>query len=156
MSGASVFLGVAIQDFSPIAGVGYSHPIIVPRQRSEIAHNYQPVFFGATFAYEAENAAKRVVAVDPFESGWIEVQLVQSRLLAIGPIEVFHPALERRMGRIVKEVPVEAFLMIPFVPLTELTTHEEEFLPRLCIHVTIEKSQIGEFLPVVSGHLSDQ
>ena len=60
------------------------------------------------------------------------------------------------MGRIVKEVPVEAFLMIPFVPLTELTAHEEEFLTRLCIHVTIEKSQIGEFLPVVSGHLSDQ
>jgi hypothetical protein len=46
--------------------------------------------------------------------------------------------------------------VIPLVPLADLAAHEEQLLARMRPHEAVERTQIGEFLPVVAGHLVDQ
>src|SRR5579864_1504466 len=46
--------------------------------------------------------------------------------------------------------------MIPFVPLTELATHEKQLLAGLPIHPRVKHSEIGKFLPLVTRHLRNQ
>ncbi len=46
--------------------------------------------------------------------------------------------------------------MVPFIPLADLAAHEEELLARLSVHVPVQEPQVGELLPVVSGHLAQQ
>src|SRR5882672_3260247 len=53
-------------------------------------------------------------------------------------------------------MPVQTRLMAPLSPLTELSTHEEQFFPRLRKHVSQQKSEIGKLLPVISWHLSQK
>ena len=52
-------------------------------------------------------------------------------------------------------MPVEAALMAPLLPLTELAAHEQKFLPRVRPHPGIEEAEVGKFLPPVTGHLID-
>jgi hypothetical protein len=52
-------------------------------------------------------------------------------------------------------VPIQALVMIPLARLAELASHEEQLLPRLCIHVPVQQAEIGELLPLVSGHFSE-
>src|SRR6266516_2364854 len=53
-------------------------------------------------------------------------------------------------------MPVETLLKVPFVPLSEFPAHEEKLLARMPVHVSIEKSEVGKFLPSVSRHLVEQ
>src|SRR5919201_2020434 len=43
--------------------------------------------------------------------------------------------------------------VVPFVPLTEFATHEEQFLAGLAAHPGVEHPQVGKLLPFVSRHL---
>ena len=60
------------------------------------------------------------------------------------------------MRHVVEEVPVERRVVVPLPPLPDLPSHEEKLLSRLRIHVGEQQPEIGELLPVVAGHLSDQ
>ena len=60
------------------------------------------------------------------------------------------------MPRLLEEMPVEARLVVPLAPLPELSSHEEELLPRLRVHVAEEQPQVGTLLPFVAGHLGEQ
>ena len=46
--------------------------------------------------------------------------------------------------------------MVPLTPLSELSTHEQQLLARLRVHVTQEESQVGELLPLIAGHFAQQ
>src|SRR5258708_39279210 len=51
---------------------------------------------------------------------------------------------------------MEALMGIPLGRLGELTAHEEDFLSGACPHVSEQRSQIGELLPPIAGHLVEQ
>src|SRR5437667_8701923 len=53
-------------------------------------------------------------------------------------------------------MPVETLLKVPFVPLSEFPAHEEKLLSWMSVHVPVEKSEVGEFLPSVSRHFVEQ
>jgi len=40
--------------------------------------------------------------------------------------------------------------------MSEFPAHEEKFLSWMSVHVTVEKSEVGEFLPSVSRHFVEQ
>ncbi len=46
--------------------------------------------------------------------------------------------------------------MVPFLSLAELAAHEEKLLAGLGVHVAEQDAQVGELLPVVTGHLAEQ
>src|ERR1039458_7797108 len=52
--------------------------------------------------------------------------------------------------------PLYWFGVRPLTHLSKFTTHEKEFLAGLRVHVGEQQSQVGEFLPLVAGHLADQ
>src|SRR5437899_2722918 len=60
------------------------------------------------------------------------------------------------MIALVKQVPIEARIVVPFAPLAKLSTHEENLLARSRPHVAEQGAQVGEFLPAIPGHLVDQ
>ena len=55
-----------------------------------------------------------------------------------------------------QQVPGERSVVVPLLPLAELTAHEEELLPRLAVHVPEEHPQVGELLPFVAGLLAEE
>src|SRR5262252_4990051 len=53
-------------------------------------------------------------------------------------------------------MPVDAGLVVPLAPLSNLATHKEQLLSRLSVHISKEETQVGKFLPVISRHLPYQ
>ena len=56
----------------------------------------------------------------------------------------------------VEQVPVEARVVVPLLPLPDLAAHEEQLLAGLGPHVREQQPQVGELLPVVARHLREQ
>src|SRR4051794_41263892 len=56
------------------------------------------------------------------------------------------------MARLFQQVPVERVVMAPFLFLTELIAHEEQFLAGVPEHEAVIGTHVGESLPVVPGH----
>src|SRR5574337_1337165 len=97
------------------------------------------------------------MAVDPPESVRIAIDLVQSRQPLIKLVQIPHQPLQPLMVRAFREqVPVQTPVVIPLAPLAELSSHEQKLLPRMPIHEDIEAAQVGELLPVIARHLSEQ
>ena len=60
------------------------------------------------------------------------------------------------MRQILEEVPLEALLVGPLPPLTELTSHKQQLFTGLSVHVAEKQTQVGELLPVITRHLAQQ
>ena len=61
------------------------------------------------------------------------------------------------MERLFRKVPVEGDFFIPFMELTEILSHEEEFLARMSHHKTVCRPQVRKLvLKRLSRHLIDQ
>src|SRR5579872_6546226 len=60
------------------------------------------------------------------------------------------------MVRLGEQMPIEAGVVIPFAPLTELAAHEEQLLARACPHIGVERAQVGELAPAVARHFVEQ
>ena len=89
---AAVFLGVAVQKFAPVSPGGHAYAISLARYRSEVTHDYNFFRRRPAFTQQRNNTGSGVIAVDPFKSGRIAVELVQGRLLAINPVQLFAPS----------------------------------------------------------------
>src|SRR6516225_1693827 len=112
---------------------------------------------GAVFclANKAEHAVVGVVEINPFEAKVGVVVLPESRLALIQVIQVLYQFSQTVMERILKQMPVEALIMIPFRPLAEFPSHEEQLFAGMRIHPAIEHSEVRKFLPGVPRHLVD-
>ena len=66
-----------------------------------------------------------VAAVDTFEAFRAAIAGVQRRLGAIEAIEILHPLLQADMGRVAQQVPTDTTFMAPFLPLADLSAHEQ-------------------------------
>ena len=58
-------------------------------------------------------------------------------------LEVFDKGVDYQgfhalVKRIIEHPPVQRLLTVPFVPLAELRTHEQQFLPGVGVHVRVE------------------
>jgi hypothetical protein len=93
------------------------------------------------------------VAVDPFEAEPIEIDLVQCRLAAIESIQIGHVPLHTLVRLPLQQVPLQRFVVVPLVPLTEIAAHEQQLLTGMRPHVTVREPQVREPLPQVAGHL---
>ena len=60
------------------------------------------------------------------------------------------------MGRVFAKMPIQTGVVVPFPPLPELIAHEQHFLTRMAVHIAVERAEIGELLPEVAGHFSEE
>src|SRR4030095_97260 len=81
---------------------------------------------------------------------------MQCRMLTQRAVEIADPTGDSAVHGLLEQVPVETGLVVPLVPLPELTAHEEQLLPRMRPHVSQQQAQISELPPLVSRHLSQQ
>ena len=84
------------------------------------------------------------------------IEFVQRRLLAVEPVQVSCEPLEPRVPIEIAEMPLQAGVVVPLTPLSELSTHEQHFLAGMPIHEGIEGSEVGKALPVIAWHLIEQ
>ncbi len=81
---------------------------------------------------------------------------MQSRLLAVKAVQVADQVLHAGMARVIEQRPGQFAVVVPFVRLCELLTHEQQLLARMPPHEAEVGAQVGVFLPVVAGHLGQQ
>src|SRR6185295_20158442 len=53
-------------------------------------------------------------------------------------------------------MPLDAGVMVPLIPLSELSPHEQHFLAGMPVHEAIEGPEIGKALPFVPWHFVEQ
>src|SRR5215831_7312943 len=53
-------------------------------------------------------------------------------------------------------MPVQAAVMVPLANLTELSSHEQQLLSGQSKHVGVKKTQVGESLPLIAGHFTNE
>ena len=74
----------------------------------------------------------------------------------IEPVQVLDEAAQAVVCGHLREVPVEALVVLPLDELPKLDALEDEFLSRVRPHPGEEHPAVREFLPVVAGHFVDQ
>src|SRR5512135_1669017 len=102
---------------------------------------------------ECHDAPFHIVEIDPLKSLMVKIDLIEGWLSPVNSVKVPDEPLEPLVRLVLHEVPVEALVNIPFIPLAELPAHEEELFPGMAVHEPVEHSQIRKLLPHVPGHL---
>ncbi len=148
--------GVAVEDLVVQPAVRHTQTVGRPRHGREVAaHDQEVVGIGGP-ADEGQHAVLPVVAVDPFEAAAVEVELVERLLRPHETVQVGDRPLQALVLLEPTEVPLQALVEVPLVPLAELAPHEEQLLARMAPHVGIQQPQVGELLPGVAGHLVEE
>ena len=71
-------------------------------------------------------------------------------------VQIAHEALHACVHRIVKQLPVEPNVVVPFTLLSEFAAHEQELLAGRRVHESQIGAQVGEFLPAITRHFGQQ
>ena len=74
-------------------------------------------------------------------------------MIQIEFIQLLVEFLQLCMHRVLKQIPVELFLIVPLVKLADFSAHEGELLAGVSDDIGHEGSQSGKLLPVVARHL---
>src|SRR5262245_3708682 len=151
----TIYLRVAIEDLAPEPGTWHPNAIVDSRDWSKVADDGDDLGLMLGLSHEAQHTLLRVASVNPLEACRTAVQFVQCFLSPIHMSEVRDPTLHLPMRIVLEQTPLEAFIMGPFLPLTEFAAHEQKLLCGLSVHVGVEQAQIGEFLPEVSRHFGE-
>ena len=130
-----VNLSVAIQHLTPFPLMGNTDPIVMAGNRGEVTGHYYAVIAIVTFSLEGHHTVIAVITVNPLEPFIAKIVMMQCRLFPVNSIEIFYPLLQSSVGREFEQVPVQAGLMEPLVPLTEFPSHKEQLLTGLGIHI---------------------
>ena len=152
----AVDLGVAVEDFPVVSAGGNADPVILAHDRREVTDHDDGVFGVLGPAQERDHAVFPVVQLEPFVPLPLEVDLVQSGLRLVERVQVAHQTEDALVIAPLEQVPVEAFVVVPFTPLRDLAPHEEQLLPRVAVHVAVKEPEVREFLPEVARHLVEQ
>src|SRR5436309_135217 len=99
----------------------------------------------STFRALAENSAKfvpRPSQVAP--NGWGK------------PEEIREQRRHSGMQRLIQQMPVERMIVLPLAFLGEFVAHEEELLAGMAVHESVIGAQVGEPLPVVARHATEE
>ena len=152
---AAVMRGVRIEDLAPLAGKRHADAVVVIDIRRKIHDHQASRARIVALAHPGEHVAAGVVGDDPFEAGWIAIQLVQRRQRAIEPVEVADQRLDAGMFLLLEQMPVERTIVVPLALLAELAAHEHQLLAGMSEHEAVIGAQIGKALPVVAGHAAE-
>ena len=110
---------IAIEQLAPETAARCTDSVIVSRNRREIADDRNLFAALGRFTQKADHAPIRVVRVDPFEAGWIAIELAQRRFVPIGFVQRAQPATERAALRVFLQVPGQLGVVVPFLPVRE-------------------------------------
>src|SRR5437763_6842276 len=97
LAAAAVVPGVAVEQLAPEAAVRHPDAVVVARDGCEVEGCEQRALLRPSPAQQGDDALLRVVAVDPAETGGLEVGLVERRLGAEQAVEILEPALQALM-----------------------------------------------------------
>ena len=150
-------LVVRVEYLDVAALLRHADAVAMADLRREVADGDEVVGRVLRLADEGDDAVLVVVAVDPLEAIPVEVDLPECLVVAIEFIEcaaVLEHLLVHRV--LLRQMPVEAVIVIPLDELAELAAHEQQLLAWMCDPIREERAQAGELLPVVARHLADQ
>ena len=139
MTASAVYPCITVEDLFPEATARNSDPVVITWDRGEVTDNEDNVVRGFPFPDEANNALLPVIGVYPLKPFVTEIKFIEGRFFPVEMIQIFYPSLYSLMERVLKDMPFQALLMVPFFPLSKLSTHEEEFFPWMAVHVTKEE-----------------
>ena len=94
------------------------------------------------------------MTVNPAKTFRFKIALVQSTFPAIQLVQLAHQLHHATMIGLITEVPRQARCVIPFRPLAKIAAHEQQFFTRVQPLITEQQTQVGHFLPVITGHLA--
>ncbi len=153
---AAIILRITVEYFSIRARFRHPNEVTFTYGRRKVAGNDHEVVGVLGLSHPNQNAVASILAIDPLEAGTVELVLVEGRLFLINPVQVAKHALHAAVRFPLQQIPLEALIMLPFAPLTELASHEQQLLAGMAPHVTVEQTQVGEALPEIAGHLISQ
>mmetsp|Transcript_21602 Transcript_21602/g.51265 ORF Transcript_21602/g.51265 Transcript_21602/m.51265 type:complete len:788 (+) Transcript_21602:524-2887(+) len=152
---AAVVGRIGVERFLPGGhAIRHAERVALARHRRQIADDDDHAA-RAVAAHPGVDRVFGIVGADPLETAGLAVQPVQCALLAVERVEVTHQALHAGMAVVLQQAPGERLGVVPFLTLGELLAHEQQLLARVAPHEPIVGAQIGELLPVVTGHLGE-
>ena len=123
--------------------------------RRKVTDDHQE-FIGIFSTADKRNNTMAIVAtVDPLKPRFSKILGVEGRFGFIKGVEGGRESLEPLMGWVSEELPFEIAPDVPLTPLPKFHAHEQGFLAGMGKHVGIEAANVGEFLPLVTGHFTD-
>src|ERR1043166_1535522 len=108
---ATVITGIAVENLLPEPAAGRANTVVVPRHRSEVARDEDNGSARPAFADQADDAAFRIAAIDPFKTCGVAIHFVQGRFASVEPVKIADPALETGVMGIGEEIPLERGVM---------------------------------------------
>src|SRR5262249_28232617 len=121
---------VAVEDLLPPPFAGHAERVAAPGHGSEVEDD-EHLAAALAAAEGPQDPVLDVVAVDPLEPRGLAVELVEGPLLAVEPVEITDPLLDPGVGSPVRDVPVQASVVVPLALLAELPAHEQQLLAGL-------------------------
>src|SRR3990167_6672508 len=150
---SAIHLRVAVQDLRPETSPRDSYVIYAPWNSGEIADDKSHFIIIPAFSDKTYYALFPVMKAYPLKPVCRKIQFVQCRFRPVKMIQVFNPLLHPPVKRVFKSVPFQAFFMAPLFPLREFTSHEQELLSGVSIHVSEHEPEVGVSLPFAARHL---
>src|ERR1700688_549247 len=107
---------------------------------------------GSPLADECENAVVGVVQIDPLKSSITIIILGKRRFALVKEIKMLDQLSNTSVQGILKQMPIDTLIVIPFFPLADFAPHEQQFFAGVRVHPGIKHSDIGKLLPWIARH----
>ena len=120
-------------------------------------HDHQQVIlFIGSDAFITKYAIVLAVQLGPFESCFFKVALMQWQLFRIQGIQPGHHVFQFPVSFIIQRCPAQLCVVVPFFPLCKFTTHEDELVAGMGVHVGKQQTIVGKLMPLIAAHFVPQ
>src|SRR5271154_4210408 len=102
---------------------------------------------------ERENALVGVGKIYPFKSSITIIVLRKGKVALVKEIEMLDQSSKTVVQRVLKQFPIDALVVVPFFPLSDLASHEQELFAWVRVHPGVKHAEVGKFLPWITRHL---
>src|SRR5580700_6765350 len=140
---------VGVENLAIESRTRHADAVTATYHRRKITDAYDAAASTRRYAHESNQVAVGVVGLEPSKARGVGVSLPQRRFVAVDAIEIAHEHLQFAMVGIFEQVPVDARIVIPFVPLPEFLPHENHLLARSRPHVREQRALIGKLLQAI-------
>src|SRR5208283_625843 len=105
-----------------------------------------------SLTYEREAAVVGVVKIYPLKSSITIIVLRKGRLALVKEIEMLDQPSKAVVQRVLEQVPIDGLVVIPFLPLADFASHEQQLFAGVRVHPCVKHSEVGELLPWITRH----
>src|ERR1700736_4277929 len=141
----SVDPSVGVQDLFVPTLARCSYSVGVSGNRCGI-HREEQSGTGLRLTEEREDAVIGVVSIYPFKSDITIIVLRKGRFALVKEIEMLdQPSKAVVQGRL-EQVPIDALVVIPFLPLADFASHEQQLFAGVRVHPGVKHTEVGELL----------